>query len=272
MASQLVNIYNDILNSIKYHLECSKTALDIPNDIKICDERSFEGWYNDCTLDPTTIYVIVSFNEGDIWFGNTVVPIDLTVYSEEEKYEITRQLLTYFATTFNFVSGSGTNSATYIQSYEVPTMREEFVKCGTNYRAIFDLAGTFVYGENVSGISELYIDNEKITFLNIECNITMTPSSANLGNLNERTTTKNKCATFTLTLSIPSVLNSNIVSKLDGILFGNTNINSVFNVRIKKGGIWYPTNSTDSRALKVVDIDFSQEITGIPMYSIGFGE
>lgn len=266
MAQELVNIYNDILNEIKYHIEVSKTKLEITNDVVICDERSFQGWFLTNELTPTTIYIIVSFEEGEIWFGNTVVPLSFTVYSEQETFETTRLLLTYFANAYNFVSAKGTNNATIIQSYSIPTMREEFVEDGNSYRAIFDMSATFVYGENVSGITSIVINDEEITFLNASSESTTIVNSANLGDKNNRTTTLNQSMTFTLALSFPSTLESPFVKDIDELHFGSKDINTIFNVSITKG------NKTYTKKLKCISIAYEQEITGIPMYAVGLGE
>lgn len=266
MARELINIYENILNSLKYHFEVSKTQLNLENDIVICDERSFQGWFENEKLLPTTIYIIVAFNEGSILFGNTVIPISFIVYSEQGTFENARLLLTYFATEFNFAYESQGN-VSFIQSYSIPTMREEFAEEGNSFRAIFDMSGTFVYGENVSGITELNIDGKKVRFLNIECTFTATPNSANLGDKNDRTTTVNASATFSMSVSVPSLLSDTFVSKVDSLIFGNADINTTFEVTITKGGVTYPT-----RTLHFIDIHYSQEITNIPIYAIGLGE
>lgn len=276
---QTINIYNDIINEISKNLNISLGRLELENDIVICDERSFEGWFDNNELTPTTIYVIVSFEEGELWFGNTIVPITLVVYSEQGSFDKARKLITYFASNYNFIKGNGTNNATYIQSYSIPQMREEFAEEDNSFRAIFDLSGTFVYGENINGITSLVIDEEEITFLNIDVDFTMIPNSANLGDKNNRTTTTNRSGTFTMALSTPSFLNgtgSNFISKVDSIVFGNANINTTFEVRFVKGGVSYPSyeeNETPTtRTLHLISASYNQEITGIPLYAIGLGE
>lgn len=266
MARELINIYDNILNSLKYHFEVSKTQLNLENDIVICDERSFQGWFENEKLLPTTIYIIVAFNEGSILFGNTVIPISFIVYSEQGTFENARLLLTYFATEFNFAYESQGN-VSFIQSYSIPTMREEFAEEGNSFRAIFDMSGTFVYGENVSGITELNIDGKKVRFLNVDFTFTATPNSANLGDKDDRTTTVNASATFGMSVSVPSLLSDTFVSKVDSLIFGNADINTTFEVTITKGGVTYPT-----RTLHFIDIHYSQEITNIPIYAIGLGE
>lgn len=269
-----VSMYNDILEIIKKNLSYSQTHLEIENDIQICDERSFEGWFQNGLLKPTTIYIIVSFDEGEIWFGNTVIPINFTIYSEQGSFEITRQLLTYFATTYNFIKDIGTNNATIIQSYSVPNMQEEFAEEDNSFRAIFNMSGTFVYGENVSGITSLEIDGEDVTFLNISFDFTTTPNSANIGNLNNRTSTIIQSGTFVMAFSIPSVLsgkNSNLVSKIDSIVLGYNDVNTTFEVKFKKGNNTYPSVN-QTRTMHLINVNYEQEITGIPMYAIGLGE
>ena len=148
MAQILTSIYNDILDILQEYLIVSKDTLEIGNNVVICDERSFEGWFSGSELDPTTIYVIVSFESGSIWLDNTVVPVSIKAYSEQNSFENCRTLLTYIAGKYNFASRT-TENAHIIQSYSTPLMDEEFVEEGSNYRAIFTMDATFVYGENI---------------------------------------------------------------------------------------------------------------------------
>lgn len=265
-----VNLYNEILEIIKKNLSYSQTYLDIENDIQICDERSFEGWFQNGLLKPTTIYIIVSFDEGTIWFGNMVVPLTFVVYSELGTFENARNLLTYFATNYNFIR-EDSDSANIIQSYSIPTMQEEFVEEDNSFRAIFNMSGTFVYGENTSGITKLELEigsdtYENINFLNVNVSFTMSPSSANIGNKNNRISTINKNGAFTMAFSIPSLANLQIVNKVDGIALGDSDINTLFNFRITKGGTTY------TKTLHLISYELDQEITNMPMLTIGLGE
>lgn len=266
MVSGLETINSEILELIQYRLQVSKTHLGITNNIVICDERSFEGWFEDSELEPTTIYVIVSFEEGTLWIDNAVLNVAFTIYSEQESFESTRQLLTYFANAYNFARTTTITNGSVLSSFNLPQMREEFAKEGDNYRAIYDLSGTFVYGKNVSGVSKIEINDEEITFLNCDVNFFANPNSVNIGIRNDRTTTQNKSASFVMAFTFPSTLSNNFSSALDGLMFGSENINQLFEVKITKGSTTY------TKSLHMVAINLSQEITNIPMWVVSLGE
>ena len=70
-----------------------------------------------------------------------------------------------------------------------------------------------------------------------------------------------------MTIAIPSETTKNptLIGKLDGLLFGNTDLNTTFSVKFTKGGNEY------TKSLRVIDINYTQNMGEIPIYAVAFG-
>lgn len=267
-----VEMYNDILEVIKYQVECAKTDTNIPNDIFICDERSFKEFsYTDYS---GAIFVIVKFEEGEINpNGSVLLPISFEVYSEEQTFENAREIITYLTQNNSFVSPQ-TPSGTFVRMfYSTPQMESAFEEDGSGFRATFTFNCTLFYGVGINGITNINVawgeqdsEQENIKFISCSAGAGFTLHTANKGDKSDRATTTNASMTFVCSVNVISTADSNFVGLVDGILFGSTDINTDLTCTFTKGG------STYTKHLKIIDIDLDQSESGLPVYVIGLGE
>lgn len=263
-------LIESILYTLKSHLVESKVRLNIENDIELIDERSFEMLQDDYIENydkmRSKIFVVLKLEKGTIQFGSVVQPATLICYSETESFDKARALLNDVATRFNFNLSNGENSDVFLQEvYTTSEMEDAFIEEGNNFRASFSINATFVYSENMSGITEITINNNAITFVSANAVGNISPNTANIGNNNGRTQTFNKFMSFNLTFAFPSRENEYLTQVCDGVLFGNTDLNIEYVVVIRKNG----TNYT--KRLKILSIDYEQNMGEIPAYAVAFG-
>ena len=277
MASSTVDFQYDILYLLKEHFAYGKTALSIPNDVIICDERTYSGLEE---LDRNAIYVIVAFEKGTIFSGSTIIPLSCNVLSEKQTYNNARKLISWVALTYNLNAPSNVPSGSFVRElYTTSDMVEAFEEDGNNYRARFEFNGTFVFGFNIAGITNLIIDEDesdtpeeqekrKITFLEIEEEVNAIPHTANIGLLNDRTQTINTATTYTITFTMIPQKDQPFTKKvLDFMHDVSTSVNATCSVVIEINGVPY-----SPRTMHIISVGYKQEIASVPVLAITLGE
>lgn len=258
-------LINNILYTIQSEIEVSKTLCDIPNNVVICDERSFQGLQDLYYQEDGTIFVIVKFELGTIMYENVLQPATFEILTEKGTFDIARTLMLDFAIRNNFQVATGQNGDVFIQqAYTTTELSEPFEEDGDNLRGILNINATFVYSENVSAITSITINETPIIFVSQMYNLSIAPDTANIGNLNGRTETINKFATFNLTVGIPSIANNTIISDFDSIMLGTEDINKRFTLTIVKDGQTYTKDCV------ITEIQYEQNIGEIPVYAVSF--
>ena len=262
-------LIENILYVIKSQIEESRVRCDIENNVEICDERTFLGYDEDYKWEHRdTIFDIVKFEKGTISSGFVVQTATFEIVSEMETFDKARTLLNDFAMRFNFITNTGIDNDVYIQqSYTTVQMDEPFEEDGDNFRASLSINATYVYSESVSAITSVSVDSKNVFIVSSNYHLSISPNTANIGNNNGRTNTQNKFASFTMTCAIPSetTQNGELITKLDGFIFGATDLNTTFSVSFVKGGTTY------TKTLKLLDADYTQNMGEVPLYAFSLG-
>ena len=253
-------MFDEVYNIVSSEIIATCNNLEFTKKVYIYRERTFVGLKQ---IDPNAIYIVVHFNRGTLMVGGIILPITIEILSEINGFEQAHNLLLDFATNYNFKVPT---SNSYIQQvYTTPEIADNFNEQTGDIRSLMYTNGTIVYGEELSAFTSVKIDGKDVLFTNVRTGLDITPNTADLGNNNNRTTTVNKFGVFTLTLNVISE-QTELVSKVDGFIFGTTNLNEVFNVTFTKNGIEY------TKSLKLTSANISQELGGIPSYALSFTE
>lgn len=262
-------MYNEIVELTKAQFEQCRVQLGIDKNVAVFNERTFEGLEND--LEDNTIYILVHFELGTIMLGGTIQPIVLEVISEPNSFDIAYNLLLTYGLTFNYNVPTVESGAFVQQVYTTPTIDDNFNEVGEHFRSTLSSNGTIVYGDNLSGISSISVQTsgmeepEKVLFTSINPILQIAPNSANLGNNNSRTTTKNKFGSFSISFNMVSQ-QTEFVALCDGVLFGSTSINTDITLTIVKYGTTY------TKVVHFSEVSLVQEQGGIPTYNVGLAE
>ena len=100
---------------------------------------------------PKTIYLIVSFGNASLNFGQSVLPVSVTCISEENSFSASRDLMMAFATAYNLNSNGGV-----IQVWNAPTVTSRFNEVASGFRATLSMIGSFVVsGSTGDGVKKI---------------------------------------------------------------------------------------------------------------------
>lgn len=251
----------------KQFAQC-QTLLGLDFNVQVYSERTFIGLEDG--LDDNSIYVILHFEQGTIMLGGTIQPIVIEMVSEPNSKDIAQKLLETYGLTFNYNIPQVESGAFVQQVYTTPIVEDNYTEDGHWFRTTLVSNGTIVYGENISGISEIEVsfdevENEKVLFTSVNPTLQISPNSANLGNNYSRTTTTNRFGTFTISFNMVSQ-QTKFVELCDQILFGTKNINTTIGFAFVKNNVRYTKN------LKFINVELAQEQGGIPTYTVGLTE
>lgn len=260
---------NELLYSV-VKAQMVKLCVDIgySGKVELILEQSFKGLQQQ--LEPDTIYFVLKFNQGTIVVGGLVQPATIEIISESNSIDNAFNVALNYTMKYTYVVPSqqflGEYKQAFIQqAYSTPSASENFKEVYGDFKSILSIESTFVYADNVSGVSSIKVDNEEIIFTSVEFGLQNTPNSANLGDNNGRVKSINKFGVFTLSFNTVS-LGSAFIKKVDGIAIGTLSINTPFNVKIVKNGVLYEKN------LKIINPHFIQPTGTIPTYTLAFTE
>lgn len=291
-----------ILNQIAEQMVRTCNELDIDyNNLVIYEERTFRGLlkrkneselgedyneYVDENLEDieitqfledydNKIFILVDFGQGTVYDKGIIYPLTITALSQKGSYQDTDNLLEQYALDFNYVGTFNGENAFIQQAYTTTDMEESFVEDGNNYRARISIEGTIVYGDNVSGITKLEIQNETngeyvpIIFLDIHPSIEKVTNTADRGNLYGRVSSRAKFKVFNLAFSYTPDLSNGFHTMVDNELYDNDiELNHIYNVRITKNNRSTPIN----KQMIIVSVNTEQSITGLSSYAVALAE
>lgn len=96
-------------------------------------------------LEPNAVFIVVSFGQAEYNSGQATCPVYLDCLSEENTFNVARELLTTFAVNNNLTEASGIK-----QVWGSPIATTKFNGLGTGYRASFYLTGSIVVGSSTA--------------------------------------------------------------------------------------------------------------------------
>ncbi len=236
-------------------------AFGVDKKVEVLEERSFNLLGS---VDVDTIYVVIHFQNGTLMLGGTILPIQIEVFSSVDDFDFDYNMLFTYALNFNYNVPSIEN--VFIQQvYTTPEVSSAFNQDNGEYKALFTMNGTIVYGEQINGISNIKINNTNVLYTSVKVGIDSTPNSANLGANNSRVNSIMKFATASFVVNCVS-LQSEIIELIDKIMLGSESINTIFTIEITKNGTVY------TKSMKLLGSDYQQAQGGIPTYVLSFVE
>lgn len=177
---------------------------------------------------PNSIFIVVSFGEATIDYGQSLIPLTLDVYGEERTFTAARALLNAFATKYNLY-----RKGEIVQLWNAPTMVSPFNPTGTNFRALFALTGVIVYsGENGNPIVQFeYVEgsnSEKLELLTFNDTLSNSlrpqPFSDGVG----RTRSVSAYVTYTIGFSLYVKHGSGFFDKVNAVKYKKMNGDTPF--------------------------------------------
>ena len=146
IKEQLVAVMEDNYNIYKNY------------DVIIAKEQEFDK-HTKLGLKPKTIYVVVKFGGATINFGQTVLPVTLTVMSEQNKCTIAQRLLIEYVNKYNLeINQDGTIK----QVYESPSVTSNFNIVYEGYRSILIVSAFFVISKKADFFEFEYLNDKKV--------------------------------------------------------------------------------------------------------------
>lgn len=106
--------------------------------------------------DRHAIYIVVRLGSSSVVFGQTVLPVTIMALTEENKIELTRNLLMQYALTFNL---KRVDNDTIQQVYEAPNVISNFEAVYSGYRSVINVSGVFVVSPHVNFYNLWYYQN-----------------------------------------------------------------------------------------------------------------
>jgi hypothetical protein len=112
---------------------------------------------------PGCIYIVISFSPASINFHQVVLPVVITVISEQNKLKICKQLLTDFVYLYNQTKADDDK---IFMLFNLPSIGTNFQPVYEGFRSILSVDGTFIISESASFFELTY----KMFFLEQEFN------------------------------------------------------------------------------------------------------
>lgn len=159
--------------------------------------------------DPKAIYVVLKMGNTSINFGQTVLPIDLVVMSEQNKSDICQRLFISFVNKYNLQMN---DDATIRQVYESPVITSNFEKVYEGFRSILSVSGFFVISKNANLFTIKYKGIE-IPILNFRLDTEFQPDSQIFYEVSDFTRSKIRSGTLTFSFSTFMLTDIEIVNK-----------------------------------------------------------
>ena len=262
--------YDEILHLIKNQLlSIMDDNYSYYKDYKIYISQE-QFYVKPSQQDPKAIYVILRFSPVSVHFGQTVLPAQIIVISEQNNIEVCRELFTELVTIHNL---SQNEDETIQQIYESPVVMSHFDKVMSGYRSLVRVSATFVVSKNANFYKYYYTytdENGKSKEEEIPC-----VTKAFNGNIQLDTQpffgsnnlTKSKAKVYTLNYSIVTFLLTDIhlANHVLDVMCKNRSIKEPFNIKIK-----FKDGKELNDEFYLVSWDSRTEIGQIPMLVLSF--
>jgi hypothetical protein len=144
MTEKILNIINNELASIM------KLKPEYYNgySIEVAEEQYF---YKKNKQIPGKIYIVVKFSEAPLNYEQIIMPITIEAISEQDKFEVCRNLLFEFSAKYNLHKEAYNEEDQYIQQiYMSPYILSNFNEVFEGFRSLLYVSGTFLITENAN--------------------------------------------------------------------------------------------------------------------------
>lgn len=118
-----------------------ESNLDLYGDLRFFIEEE-QFFYPEEDLEPGTICVVVEFMAASIDYGQTAIPIVLSILCEQNRLNITRDLFQEFAEKYNLVWNEEGNIQ---QVYEAPEIASNFEEIYEGFRTTLTMPGAVLF-------------------------------------------------------------------------------------------------------------------------------
>lgn len=172
--------------------------------------------------DRNAIYIVIRLGSSSVVFNQAVLPITILALSEENKIELTRNLLLQYALKYNL---NRVENDTIQQVYEAPNVVTNFEMLYSGFRSIISVSGVMVVSPNVNFFNVW-------NYYNVQAQTVDIYSLAQPVALNKQTTELYFDITQNVESLIESIGNYRIITLNDG--GQNTSIN-VINTTLGQG-------------------------------------
>jgi hypothetical protein len=231
----------------------------ISNDISCAFHEEF--YFNP----QAEINFVIKLLSGTIQSGVTQYPIQLMVEVKHEYANELLEILTKFANDYNELVDKIDN-VSIRQYYSTPAIIDTFGNDGIDMRTTMSMDINFITFENLLDVENVYINDEKIAFLNY--NISYAGNVNSTGGLNNAMPGVikqiNKSAGNTISLSFVPNAEIKAINDIVDIMYNCTNANTQFNIKTQMSGKEYNIPCI------LINGSISKEIRGFPVMQVSF--
>lgn len=263
-----MNIYNEILALLQDDI----SAVVGKDWDRYKDYRfviSEEQQFNEETIEPNTIYIVVHFNEMDLQLGQTIAPITINALSEKNAIELVSRLLMNVAQDFNLKQNE---SGTIIQYFSSPVATNNFNEIADGFRSLFLMSASFLISENSNPLESItYYDDDNTTteikFLNANTSFTQQLDSQAFFGTNSETRSKGVQTAFIFNCTTYLVSGNALLDRVLKEQFGikkGVNQDYYFNLKYRNG------IESGKVAFKLVEADTTKAIGELPAITLVF--
>lgn len=221
-------------------------------------ERQFNGMERTKNM----LYFIVKFLPATIDFGQITLPFLINAVSEQNKFDVCRQVMTTLAEEYNLKYNE---ENTILQAYTTPNVNESFGEIYNGFRAVLSMSGTMLISQQTNPFTCVY-ENENLP--TITSNFSFSNDLDPRGIFNNGNMTKSEAKVGTRMLNISLYLtDSDLINKCLQIVNKEISNNTIFPIIIN-----FKNGKTISTNMKLYSIDMSKEIAAMPLCVIVFTE
>ncbi|MBR6515946.1 MAG: hypothetical protein IKT40_03730 [Bacilli bacterium] len=214
---------------------------------------------------PGCIYIVLSFSPASINFHQVVLPVIITVISEQNKVKVSKQLLTDFVYLYNQTKADDDK---IFMLFNLPSVGTNFQPVYEGFRSILTVDGTFIISESAS-FFELTYNNEdieeKVEFINGQLDYSAQTDTQPFYNMSNFTSSITKFSTLSFTITAFVVSDSDFIKDIIKVVLKKESNDKTFNFDVNFLNI---ENLNDN--FKLINFSVNQKINDMPMFVATF--
>ena len=228
-------------------------------DLQISSEQAFAKIKD---FKPNTIYVVLKYLSSTYSYNVLSQPVQIMAISEQNQIDITKDILSTFTNSYNWVSV--VDSTTYIkQQYSTPVVLSNFNEVGFGYRSLVYITGTLEIMDDLIDVSSISIDSVTYKPIAFSLSYQMTGNTQPVGTSKIAVTQKN-ISTLNFTMVV-SFVNDNLCSKVLGIINETTNGNDGFSFVVT-----FSNSTTITTTMKLINAKIDTSPNQPPSLNLSF--